>query len=323
MPGVLSETIQKQEDPASRLEALLNRHEPELVAAFLEVARQLRGSLALDQLVTLVEQGRVQEALEVAAQAGARFATTVNGVYIAAGLDTASRLTNVLRVSVDFDVTNAGAVRAMQETRLRLVREISSEQALAARQALAEGVRAGLNPRRQAQALRDSLGLTARQVSTVTNFRRMLEEGDREVLRRALRDRRFDPTVRRRLATGEPLTARQVDRMVARYRERQLRARAEMVARTEALRAVNGAAWQTYEQAYERGLIDPARVEEVWRTAADTRVRDSHRTMNGQTRQPGQPFLSGAGNALRFPGDPEAPASEVVQCRCVVARFIR
>ena len=38
--------------------------------------------------------------------------------------------------------------------------------------------------------------------------------------------------------------------------------------------------------------------------------------MGGQLRRRGVPFRSGNGNALRYPGDPQAPASDVIQCRC-------
>jgi len=46
-------------------------------------------------------------------------------------------------------------------------------------------------------------------------------------------------------------------------------------------------------------------------------VRDSHISMDGQVRKLGEKFISGAGNSLLHPHDPNAPAGESVNCRCV------
>jgi uncharacterized protein with gpF-like domain len=105
--------------------------------------------------------------------------------------------------------------------------------------------------------------------------------------------------------------------MVRTYKNRTLRMRAETIGRTETLRALHEAQRAALLQAIEAG-IDPATIRIVWHTARDSRVRDAHRVMNGQTRRFGQPFIDGAGNRLRFPGDPQAPPETIIQCRCWV-----
>lgn len=57
----------------------------------------------------------------------------------------------------------------------------------------------------------------------------------------------------------------------------------------------------------------PAR---LWITQQDDRVRASHIPMQGQCRPYGQAFVSGAGNYIRYPGDGDAPISEIILCRC-------
>jgi hypothetical protein len=47
-------------------------------------------------------------------------------------------------------------------------------------------------------------------------------------------------------------------------------------------------------------------------------VRGSHRAMHGQTRGVDEPFESGAGFSLMYPGDVNAPPEETIQCRCTV-----
>jgi hypothetical protein len=54
----------------------------------------------------------------------------------------------------------------------------------------------------------------------------------------------------------------------------------------------------------------------VWRTRLDSRVRDAHRAMEGQSVLIGQPFHAPGGVTLMFPGDPTAPIGMIINCRC-------
>ena len=55
-----------------------------------------------------------------------------------------------------------------------------------------------------------------------------------------------------------------------------------------------------------------------WVAARDSRVRESHRSADGQVVPIGQPFTVG-GATLAYPGDPAGPAAETIRCRCAVA----
>lgn len=56
--------------------------------------------------------------------------------------------------------------------------------------------------------------------------------------------------------------------------------------------------------------------EKTWVSMRDTRVRDTHRALDGTSVPMDKPFVSPSGAKLRFPGDPRAPISEVARCRC-------
>jgi len=86
--------------------------------------------------------------------------------------------------------------------------------------------------------------------------------------------------------------------------------RATMIARTETHMATVGGTKATYKAA---GIT-----KNEWLTTIDGRERDWHGSMNGQIVGIDEKFESGLGNMLSFPGDPTAPASDVVQCRCVL-----
>lgn len=89
------------------------------------------------------------------------------------------------------------------------------------------------------------------------------------------------------------------------------RARAVTIARTEIHAAANYA-----NEAIADALKLGKRVN-VWAATEDERTRQSHADADGQEVNEGELFDVG-GASLRFPGDPNGPAEEVVNCRCVL-----
>lgn len=69
-----------------------------------------------------------------------------------------------------------------------------------------------------------------------------------------------------------------------------------------------------YERAADMGID----VEKRWLAALDSRTRGSHRHLDGETVRLDAEF----GNGLRYPGDPDGPASEVYNCRCTLVPVI-
>ena len=152
----------------------------------------------------------------------------------------------------------------------------------------------------------------------VVNYRNLLEAGSLDALDRELRDRSFDRTVRSAINRGRILTKDQVDRMVGRYHERSIKLRAEMIARTESLRAVHTGNYNAYNQAVENNHLKESEIVRQWISAGDNRVRPTHVIADGQiVKGQNTPFLVG-GEELLYPGDPNAPGRETIGCRCVV-----
>lgn len=308
---------------ARRLLEWAERLEPGLRRAFATYVAQVSSDWDLKALEGHIARGDIDSVLATVLRAGGGFAAAVNQGAIAAGQDTGAFLGSTVGLVVNFDQTNDRAVRFMQENRLRLIRELADSQRDAIRVILTEGVTTGLNPKQQAVAVRGVIGLTGFQANAVANYRRLLQQGSAEALERALRDRRFDRTVRRAVRGDRPLDAEQIDRMVSRYHTRYVAYRATVIARTESLRVVHQGAEEMFEQAIGDGQLDRTTVVRRWITAQDRRVRDSHGPMHGQERAVGIAFTSANGIALRYPGDPSAPASETVQCRCAVTTRVR
>lgn len=102
-------------------------------------------------------------------------------------------------------------------------------------------------------------------------------------------------------------------------------ARAKATAQTEKTRALNGTriaeAIRQYQKDYDKAVKGHRKRPELpkfqWinpRTAKEP--RHEHVAISGNVRPVGEEFLP----TLRYPGDPQAPASQTVNCHCYVRR---
>ncbi len=225
-------------------------------------------------------------------------------------------------VGISFDPTNPRAAQSAQELAYNKIVDISEEQRDVVRQALTEAIAEGKHPKAAARDIQNSIGLTATQKEAVKNYRKALEANSTDSLNRALRDRRFDPTVRRAAETDTPLTPEQIDRMVDRYRERFVAYRADTIGLTESTTATSMANHEAMLQTVEMAGLDPdTDIEKRWNSTLDGRTRPSHVYLGafGGQKVLGMDglFMSGLGNRLKYPGDLSVPAGDRIRCRCV------
>ena len=88
-----------------------------------------------------------------------------------------------------------------------------------------------------------------------------------------------------------------------------LKSRARMIVRTESIRAMNYAQLKAADsEKYE--------VIKSWIAIEDKRTRfaHTHAGVDGEVRDLYQEFSNG----LLFPGDPEGPANQTINCRCTL-----
>ena len=115
------------------------------------------------------------------------------------------------------------------------------------------------------------------------------------------------------LGEGIPELAARVDIVLSTTGSERWPNRAVVVARTEAIGALNAGRFEAFQvQAEQEPDIE---FEQLWLATEDARTRESHQQADGQRVRLGQPFEVG-GFPLRFPGDPAGPPQEVIQCRC-------
>ena len=96
------------------------------------------------------------------------------------------------------------------------------------------------------------------------------------------------------------------------------RKRAQMIARTEATKAINLATSQSYQTAANEGI----KIRKQWLTSGDDKVRDTHRELNRQIVGVNEDFvIPSTGEAAPSPAEFSNPA-ESINCRCTIIPVI-
>lgn len=322
---------------ANRWEDLISAWEGPLRKAFMEAVYNLRDAAQIDMIAKMLERGDIDGALRAVGLDPAAFRgfdRTISDAYESGGLYTSNiipvtRDAEGFRVVFQFAIRNPRAEAWLKDHSSQAVSEILDDQRNMIRARLTAGMEKGVNPRTAALDLvgrinpatkkREGgvIGLTSTQEEWVRGYEDALaSDKPSDALTRALRDKRFDAAVMRAEKAGEPVPADLRAKMAQAYRNRALRYRAETIARTEAMASLHQSQDEAMKQAVEKGAVNAGVISYIWRATKDKRTRDTHRAMDGQTKPMGVPFQSPSGAFLAFPGDPDAPAAEVIRCRC-------
>lgn len=225
-------------------------------------------------------------------------------------------------IAVRFDAFTPSQLQVIAALKADMVREISAETMATISARIRDALRKGLGPPETARLVRDVVGLTDAQAQWVENYRAQLESLNAAALDRALRDRRSDVKIQRAIDRGEAMAPADIDALVERYRDRMVKFRSVMIARTESLRAANDGGRLGIEQVIDRGHLDRDRVRRFWIATHDSRTRPDHLAipeLNAAGVGFDEPFKLPRGETIMAPLDPDAPAREVVGCRCTLA----
>jgi hypothetical protein len=322
--------------PKVNLNRLIDAWDPLLQKAFLQSIANIKDQAQIDQIAVAIRDGSLEAAMKAAGIDPVLFRPldkALQTAFEAGGNITSSGFPAVgnpgeLKTIFQFNVRNPAAEAWLKDYSSSLVTEIVDDQRTLIQQVMERGLTAGNNPRTIAldlvgrvgangQRTGGLIGLTSSQAEWVQNYSDALaSDSPTDALNYNLRDARFDAAVQRAEDNGVPLTTDQIEAMTTSYSNRALRFRAEAIARTESMTALHEAQQQAIQQAIDSGAVDPENVSMIWRATHDKRTRDSHKAMDGQVRKLGDPFITGDGNELAYPGDPNGPAAETINCRC-------
>jgi hypothetical protein len=191
-------------------------------------------------------------------------------------------------VEVGFDMGGKNVVRWLTAHRKEFLSGVEAANKDAIRAALGRYFKEELSAEELVVRIRRNVGLTERQWLSVDKFQNRLE--------------------------GQGHSPASVQQRVNRYVGAQRTKRAQMIARTETIRAANGGQHLAYEQAIEDGHLRAKSVKRIWQVTPDDRLDiEICEPMEGQEAMGmDEPFITGAGTAVDFP-----PAHPM--CRCSVA----
>lgn len=254
--------------------------------------------LELEELIRRLGEDRIEDILDRLPWEGAweeplrrELALVTRQVLITAAELELGRIGGA-RIEIAFDTLNPRAMQHAREYIPELVREVTQETREAIRGAMERGFEEGRTARQIGRDIRGVIGLTERQTATVERFRETLE--------------------------GRGLPAAEVERRVEREHARQIRRRAELIARTETIRAFNTGQQAAWEQAAGDGYIDAVVARRFW--IASRPVSEGGRTCeicdaiareNARGVGLDEPFKLPGGGTIEMP--PAHPA-----CRCSV-----
>ena len=315
--------------------------EPRLRKAFLAGVAEITSAAQINRIAAALEQGDIQRAIDelsIDRAAYREFEDALAQAYSDGGAAALEEVGAVRdpegqRFTIRFNARDLEAERFIREHSSEFITRIVDDQREAVRQAMQERLSEGVNPRttaldivgridnRTGRRSGGIVGLSAPQERYVSNARRELSEGDYSAyFTRERRDRRFDSVIRRAQREERPLTRQEIDRITGRYSDRLLQLRGETIARTETLTGLRAAQYEAARQLVASGRVRKEDVRLVWKATFDGRTRDSHAILHGESTGIDEPFVSPLTQArIRYPGDPMAPAGEIINCRCALS----
>ena len=221
--------------------------------------------------------------------------------------------------------TNPYAVQAVQEYATKMIREISEETRQAVAYSITTAVSQGRPPRTVARDFKQTIGLTVEMEKSVQNYRKYLENLDRQALQRESRDKRSDSTVERAITTQKPLPKATVERLVAAFRRKREAQRSLTIARTESMSSMDLGQDIALEQANRDGAL-VSDLYQNWNLTKDGRQRDAHDVVPSMNPDgvPYNGFFQTPLGPLRYPRDRKyGTAANVINCRCRRSFFRR
>ena len=203
----------------------------------------------------------------------------------------------VSQLGFSLDLTNPRAIRWAEEHAAELVVQLSEETKANLRRTIADMYIKGVSPREAMRVIQRQLGLSARDGRALDGLRHRLEV---ENAKRIVENRK-------------PLPVDRLDGEIDRYANRLLRHRAEVVVRTESIRASAEGQQELWTQAREQGYLQPADTRRAWLITPDERLCEICAPLAAHNRLVGleEPFLAGDGSLVMTP--PAHP-----QCRCSI-----
>jgi hypothetical protein len=298
------QVLTKATTDRARAERLLAQQTRAINRAFLAYVQ----SASRAPIAEFLARGNVEAVLTLLDRHIENFAASMGGIFVDAAAAEMAVLSRKLTmkaatVQLAFDPGNEEAARLMQRNRLNLLTNLTNSQRGSVRTALVAGLRAGDSPQKIGRRFRYAIGLNTEQQRQLAVF---------EQAQHRLKSEDLDVPE----AARPPIFSdRQIETVVARRAEAEIAARAERIARTEAVRIVGQAQDQALRQSLQATGQSVMLTGKEWNSHQDARTREAHSSADGQRRRLDDDFDIG-GERIAKPGD--GSAHNAIGCRCVL-----
>lgn len=264
------------------------RVEKHMTAALRASLERWRSSVTFGDLLRMVQRADPEEIFE--AYKGSIGAVAINLQREAEAAMTSSAAAASKELGDAIPVLDLGRpqIKAwLSQHTAELVQGLEQQERTKLREVLAHGVMQGRHPRRLAEDVQRVIGLDARQARAVRNLQDTM------------------------IAKGKP--AAKVTRAADRYADRLLKQRAQRIAHTESMDAVNRGRLALWQQLQTDGALEDG-TEHEWLTGRDDAVCQLCVPLHEQRRRIGESFSSGRWSVAVPPLHP--------RCRCTTAIVI-
>lgn len=324
------------------IESLIALTIPEIQQIFLQQMQDVVDRAMLDEMVAAIEAGDAERLFQATGFTPAVLNPIVDRIermYRETAEIQADEFPSRIRtptgaVIFRFDMRNPAVEREIRQHSSELITRITDETREVVRVTLERGQIAGRNPRNTAldivgrvdpstkKRIGGVIGLTPNQERWVNSARRYLTTADEKYFTLSLRDKRFDNTIRRYMEQGKAVPAETLEKALVSYKNRALKYRADVIARTETIGAASRSRHRVHQQLIDDGTLPASAIKKWWDATGDAVTRPSHRLLERATKDNpiglDEAFVSPSGARMMHPHDQTlgAPASEIVQCRC-------
>lgn len=328
--------FKSREDDLEKIESLVSSQSKEFQKLWTKYLDDLKSDASLKIIRDFLEAGRDDLAVAYLEEKSNYFLPIFLTAYMAGALAeiallTASAIKNqstynrIPKTSFSFDNTDYYVNQQIRGLQNGFIENLKDSQRRLFDAVVREARGQGMNVRATARYLIDKLGMTEGQFSAVLNYEKLLRANSREAANRILLDSekaKIDTAVKNK----RPLTDKQIDKMVAAYKRRFIKRRAEEIARNTTKTIIEeGRAQAATQLLNQAGLTEGDMIKE-WRSRRDQKVRNTHKQhigLDGQKVKENEYFVSPSGARLRHPHDSSAPLSETSGCRCFLLRYIK
>lgn len=271
------------------LDKLVYQQETKFVKAYHAWVRKRRSDETINKLTALLEQGKIEEALDLITEGPNPWPLLFLQIYVIGGIFQSKQTT----VNYQFNPLTTNFARDQADF---FSSYVSSKQRESLRNIAYRGYLAGESWVQIAKELKNFIGLNDVQQRALIRYRNLLNDQD--------------------------LSDAEIRRMTNAKRDQMIEARAKTMARGQVGALIEDAAETSYRQGIEAEGLDPNLATKTWHSRGDDKVRftHTHASLDGQTVNINQPFVSISGAKMQRPHDSSlgAPLTETINCRCRV-----